>query len=384
MWINRIIEKSVLNAAASRPAVLITGARQTGKSSLLRTIFPSIKHCTLDRPAFAQAAKESPGLFIDDLGTPVMIDEIQYAPELFREIKPRIDQHRDSFGSYILTGSQRFELMAGVGESLAGRIRIIELNTLCAQELRQAELDASQYLWKGGYPELWANPALKSDEFFEDYIATYLERDLHRILNVSSIRDFRRFILACAVRVGQLINFSDLGRDIGITTNTIKSWINTLDASGLIHILPPYHANIGKRLTKAPKLYFADHGLLCHLLNIHNHEQWHQHPQKGSLWENLVLSEYIKTHGYKPGLNLFFYRDQNGVEIDFVIEAEGKIKLVEAKASERPEPQKLHFNKVAPLFSSAQVETCLACQMQSETSLMMKDYRMINPLLHGV
>lgn len=384
MWIPRHLESELVRATQTRPVVLLTGARQTGKSSLLQHAFPSVPAKSLDRPTVAQAASESPDRFLEDVGTPVILDEVQYAPGLFREIKPRVDRDRNAYGRYILTGSRRFELMAGISETLAGRIRVLELGTLSAAELRAAGIDIADYRWRGGYPELWANPGLDSEAFFEDYIAAYLERDLNQIINVSSLRDFRRFMLACAVRAGQLLNYSELARDVGVRANTIKSWINALDAGGLIYVLPPYYANIGKRLTKAPKLYFADHGLLCHLLNIRSTSVWNEHPHRGALWENLVLCEYLKTRNLRPGHNLFFYRDQNAVEIDFVIDEGTTLELIEAKAAERPDPRKLNFEKVASLFPKHRIVSTLACGAREPTPLTMRDYKLLNPLLHDV
>lgn len=384
MWVQRQLRKNLEQAAALRPVILLTGARQTGKSSLLQRTFPDIPAVNLDRPAAAQAAIDAPEQFLDDHGTPLMLDEVQYAPGLFREIKPRVDARRMAGVQYLLTGSQRFELMGGVSESLAGRIRILELGTLSAAELRAAELDVDAYRWRGGYPELWAQPKLSQREYFEDYVATYLERDLHQVIHVASLIDFRRFIVACATRVGQLINFSDLARDVGIAANTARNWLHALDATGLIHVLPPYFANIGKRLTKAPKLYFADHGLLCHLLSIHDEAALRQHPHAGAVWENLVLAELVKTRQLKPGRNLFFYRDQNAVEIDFVIETDAALELIEAKAAERPDRRKLNFRKVAPIFADRAITCTLACQTPEPKPLTMADYRMLNPLRHPI
>lgn len=383
MWIARSLEEDLLRASKTRPAILLTGARQTGKSSLLKKLFSQLPYQTLDRPAVAQAAIEAPDAFLNQLGMPVILDEVQYAPSLFRELKPRIDTSRVN-GSYILTGSQRYALMQGVSESLAGRIRVLELGTLSALELRSANFYSNEFLCRGGYPELWSNPALRADEFFEDYVATYLERDLNHVLNVANLRDFRRFILACAARAGQLLNYTELARDVGITGHTAKTWVNALDASGLIYILPPYHANVGKRLIKAPKLYFADHGLLCHLLNIKTVSAWNEHSMRGALWENIVLCEYVKVRKLRPGYDLFFYRDQNSVEIDFVIEADGGVELIEAKSAERPEAKKLNFSKVAPLFSNKKVKAVVACMTQEERALQMKEYRVLNPLRHDV
>ena len=383
MWIARKLHSDLERAAKTRPVVLLTGARQTGKSSLLAKVFPNAEFITLDRPAITQAALESPDQFLNGLSVPAVLDEVQYAPNLFRAIKPRVDENRQTNGQYILTGSQRFQLMEGIGESLAGRLRILELGTLSAAELRAAGINIAHFHWRGGYPELWSQPEeLLHKEFFEDYIATYLERDLHQIINVASLRDFRRFMQACAIRVGQLMNFTDLAKDVGITANTAKRWVNALDAGGLIHVLSPFYTNIGKRLTKAPKLYFADHGLLAHLLNTHSQESWASQPLRGALWENLVLCELVKTRQLKTGSELFFYRDQNGVEIDFLVDQGNQLELIEAKASEQPNHRKLNFSKVVPLFPKHQIECFVACDTQEKIALKLGKYWLVNPVFH--
>lgn len=388
MWINRLITPKIEQALTSRPVVMLTGARQTGKSSLLQRLLPKAEYITLDRVSVAMEAEENPAHFFERLGSKTILDEVQYAPSLFRELKILVDKDRNTYGRWILTGSQRFVLMKHIQESLAGRISILHLETLSAKELRHSptpfKKEPTTLLWKGGYPELWANPAIDSAMYFEDYIQTYLERDLNEIIKAANLRDFRRFITLCATRVGQLLNYSDIAKDVAVSANTIKQWISILEASGIICILPPYYGNINKRLIKAPKLYFCDTGLLCNLLNVNDYEGWYSHPQKGNLWENFVLNEYMKTTASAPGKNLFFYRDKNNVEIDFVIEKGGSIALIEAKVAERINERGLNFNKVRAVFEDKKVDCIVACGIQERRPLQLKNYNLVNPLLHDL
>ena len=342
MWIERDYAVKIKDAVKTRPVVLLTGVRQAGKSSLLQRLYKDAEYVTLDRIILAEEAEENPTLFLERFKNHVIIDEIQYAPSLFRDLKIKVDENRDLKGKWILTGSQQFILMRHVSESLAGRVRILTLGTLSAEELNRTNLlkNKRDLLWKGGFPELWAEK-LDAKEFYEDYIQTYLERDLKQILNVTSLRDFRRFLLLLAIRVGQLLNYSELSKEIGVAVNTIKAWVNALEVSGLIILLTPYYNNLGKRLIKAPKLYFCDNGLVSALLNIDSLDTLEKSPHLGNIWENFVLSEYLKK-GFVSGKDIFYFRDTNGVEIDFVIEKKGEVFLVEAKHSERPNPAKLN------------------------------------------
>ena len=382
MWIDRICGDKVESLAAARPVVLLTGARQTGKSSLLQHRFPNIQYVTFDHLRQVEAARESPGKFLDQFEGSVILDEIQYVPELFREIKIKVDVDRESYGKWILTGSQRFELMETVSESLAGRISIVNLETLSAEELRNSSgLRVEDHLWKGGYPELWSNTNLDVSDFFESYIRTYVERDLKQIVDVKNLGDFRRFIKILAMRVGQLLNYRDISGDVGVSDVTIKKWIHALEMSGVIYLLPPYYANIGKRLTKSPKLYFADHGLACYLLAVDISATWQSHVHRGNLWENFVMMELVKTQSLTPGKDLFFYRDHNGVELDFVIERGLNLLLIEAKVGERIDSRKLNFGKVVPLFEKKHpVTTVVAHNIDDDVALQQKGYLSFNPL----
>ena len=388
MWIDRLLKERVEKACATRPALLLGGARQTGKSSLLRRMLPDAEYVTLDRVALAAEAEESPNRFLDRFKRQVILDEIQYAPALFRELKIRIDADRQAYGRWILTGSQRFQLMAGISESLAGRIGLLQLETLAAKELRDSghfsKSEIETCLWRGGYPELWANSRLRPQIFYEDYIQTYLERDLKALVQASNIRDFQRFIQICATRAGQLLNLTDMAKDVGVSAKTIKSWIGALEASGIVYLLSPYFANIGKRLAKSPKLYFSDNGLLAHLLNITNRQAYERTPMNGQIWENLVFTEIVKTLDVQPGRNLFFYRDQNAVEMDFVIELGGRLFLIEAKSGERVDSRKLNFRKVAKLFPSLRPKCILMCPTPEETPVHLAEHTIVNPLLHNL
>lgn len=386
MWINRQLKTDLKKALKSRPVVLLTGARQTGKSSLLRHELPDTTYISFDYIVHAEEAAANPSSFLNQFSSHVILDEIQYAPSLFRELKIRVDEQRKEYGKWILTGSQKFPLMQNISESLAGRIAILNLETLSAKELRDCGFFSQDQiintLWQGGFPELWANEELTPERFFLDYIQTYLERDLKSIINVKNLSDFQRFIRLCATRVGQLLNHNDLANAIGVSSVTIKTWMSALQTAGLISLLPPYYANIGKRLVKAPKLYFSDQGLLCSLLNITSLQDFLAHPNRGELWENFVYMEYVKSGQLLPGRHIFFYRDKNGVEIDFMIETRGEQWLVEAKAMERVDSRKLNFHKVAKHFPKSR--SMLACMLNEKRTIQLKDYNMVNPLLTDV
>jgi len=383
MWIERDYSARIKDAVKSRPVVLLTGIRQAGKSSLLRKLLNDAEYVTLDRILLAEEAEENPTIFLDRFDKQVIIDEIQYAPSLFRDLKVRVDENRKIKGRWILTGSQQFVLMQHATESLAGRIRILNLGTLSATELNRAKLlrNRRDILWKGGFPELWAEN-LDPKEFYEDYIQTYLERDLRQILNVTNLRDFRRFLSMLAIRTGQLLNYSEISKEVGVAVNTIKAWVSALETSGIITLLPPYYNNLGKRLIKAPKLYFCDNGLIASLLNIASLEALENSVYLGNIWENFVFSEYLKE-GFIAGKDIFFFRESNGIEVDFVIEKEGEVNLVEAKHSERPNPAKLSINRIAPLFKRS-VNSVVACNLEETGVISLKDYSLYNPLYGSI
>lgn len=320
---------------------MLTGARQTGKTTLLHHLFPERRSVTLDLPQDAALAEDSPTEFLRRHPAPLLVDEVQYAPKLFRHLKVVVDASK-ARGQFVLTGSQRFVLRKEVSESLAGRAAVLELHPLSCEELGDTffELVAKgglvAALSRGFYPALWEDPELPSVEFHRSYLATWLERDLRQMLNVGSLRDFERLIRACAARSAQLLNKSELARDVGVSLSTTTQWLSVLEAAGLIVILEPWFENPTKRLVKTPKLYFTDVGLLAFLLGL-DARALETFSGRGALWETAILGELIKwREAHHPEAKLWFYRDRDGVEADFVVDRGGRRFALDAKLGELP------------------------------------------------
>lgn len=338
MWIPRDVEARLRRSARTRPVVVLTGARQTGKTSTLRRLFPHHRFVSLDLPTEAEQAEKEPEAFLRRHPAPAIIDEVQYAPALFRHLKAAVDAHRSRNGQYLLTGSQKFTLMKGVSESLAGRADIVELETLSLAEIRRA-LPATRpesAIVRGGFPELHANPKIDSVAFHNSYLATYLERDVRSLANVGSLRDFERFLRACALRSANLLNKADLARDVGIAPSTANQWLSMLEASGQVVLLEPWFSNRTKSIVKSPKIYLADTGVLCALLNIRSAEALRQSPSAGAVWETFVFAQlrHRERRAGRAG-SLYFWRDRTR-EVDFVADAGGRLELFEAKWTELP------------------------------------------------
>jgi predicted AAA+ superfamily ATPase len=356
---------------------------QAGKTTLIKLAFPNHHFISLDLPSRAEQAERSPGSFLQEFPPPVIVDEIQYAPGLFRHIKARIDADRHEMGQFILTGSQKFPLMREVADSLAGRAAIVELENLSSTELGlAAEADWTDILARGLFPELWRQPELSSVEFYSSYVATYLERDVRQILNVHSLRDFERFLRSCAARSGQLLNLSDLSRDVGIKPQTARDWLSVLEASNQVSLLEPYFENIGKRIVKSPKLYINDPGLLCFLLGL-NARALLTSPLVGTVWETFVYAEFRKHAQAAPApASLWYYRDAQGREIDFVEIRDGRIHLFEVKWMESADPRWIGIlDEAAGVFSRSKVYTSgekyLLCRTTS--SFYQEGTRVIHP-----
>ena len=338
MWIPRTIEARLKRAARTRPALVLTGARQTGKTATLRRLFPAHGFVSLDLPTEAEQAEKEPEAFLRRHPAPVIIDEAQYAPALFRHLKAAVDARRGRNGQFLLTGSQKFTLMKGVTESLAGRADIVELETLSLAEIRGAlpRTGVEAAIVRGGFPELYANAEIDAVAFYNSYLATYLERDVRSLANVGSLRDFERFLRACALRSANLLNKADLARDVGIAPSTANQWLSMLEASGQIVLLEPWFSNRTKSIIKSPKLYLTDTGLLCALLNIRSEESLRQSPAAGAVWETFVFAQ-LRQRERRAGRqgSLFFWRDRTR-EVDFVAEDGGRLELLEAKWTELP------------------------------------------------
>jgi len=338
MWISREVEPRLQRSARTRPVVVLTGARQTGKTSTFRRLFPNHGLVSLDLPTEAEQAEKEPREFLRRHAPPVIIDEVQYAPGLFRYLKAAVDANRTGNGQFLLTGSQKFTLMKSVSESLAGRADIVELETLSLAEIRNALPKAviDSVIVRGGFPELNADADIDQVAFYNSYLATYLERDVRSLANVGSLRDFERFLRACALRSANLLNKADLARDVGISPTTANHWLSTLEASGQVVLLEPWFSNRTKSIVKSPKLYLADTGLLCALLNIRSEEALRQAPAAGAIWETFVFAQLRdrERHAGRVG-SLFFWRDRTR-EVDFVVDVAGQLELFEAKWNEVP------------------------------------------------
>jgi predicted AAA+ superfamily ATPase len=319
--------------------IVLTGARQTGKTSTFLRLFPDHTFVSLDLPTEAEQAEKEPRSFLQRHPPPVILDEVQYAPALFRHLKVAVDAHRTRNGQFLLTGSQKFTLMKNVSESLAGRADIVELETLSFAEIRVAlpQIGVETAIVRGGFPELYANPEIDLVAFYNSYLATYLERDVRSLANVGSLRDFERFVRACALRSANLLNKADLARDVGIAPSTANNWLSLLEASGQVILLEPWFSNRTKSIVKSPKLYFADTGLLCALLNIRSEEALLQSPAAGAVWETFVFAQ-LRARERRAGRmgSLFFWRDRTR-EVDFVVDVGGRLELFEAKWTELPD-----------------------------------------------
>jgi predicted AAA+ superfamily ATPase len=339
MWITRKYEITLKKLFNQFPAVVLTGPRQVGKTSLLKRIFPEFSYVSLDLPSYALKAEQNPAEFLAEFKEPLIIDEIQYAPSIFRYLKTVIDMNKKP-GRFILTGSQNFLLMQGIAESLAGRCGILNMLNLSVSEFEGSEIrfNENTYIFNGGFPELYKENDVQIDPhfWFVSYLSTYLERDVRNIMNVGSLRDFERFLRAAAIRTGNILSFTDLARDVGIAVNTAKTWISILQASGQIFLLEPYHRNLGKRLVKSPKLYICDSGLACFLMGFENWGSLIKSSAIGQIWETHIVMQIVKMF-YSKGkiIPLWFWQVQQGNEIDILIEQGGRFIAVECKFAEQ-------------------------------------------------
>lgn len=339
MWIDRRMSAQTLAAARQFPALVVTGARQTGKTTLLRHLFPEASFASLDLPSAAAQADERGEEFLGSYPEPVLLDEVQYAPGLFRYLKVAIDAHREVRGRFLMTGSQKFALMHALSESLAGRCAVLELDTLASVEILAAlpgeTILPEEILWRGGFPELWRVRDVEPRLFYASYVATYLERDVRLALQVGNLRDFERFLRACALRSGQILNLTDLARDVGIAGSTARSWLSVLEASSQVVLLEPYFNNPTRRLIKTPKLYFRDTGLLCFLLGLESPAALASSSLSGAVWETFVLGQILRERAAMgSAAQVYFWRDAHDTEVDFLIEQNARVRLIEAKWAE--------------------------------------------------
>ncbi len=315
------------------PFVTVTGPRQSGKTTLCRAALPELAYVNLESPEHRQFAEDDPKRFLARWPGGVVLDEIQRVPSLLSWLQVFADEHGGN-GLYVLTGSGQFLLSDAIDQSLAGRTALLRLLPFSIDELRVAGVDAGvdEMLFSGFYPRIH-DQGLDPRQALGDYIETYVERDVRRMLEVRNLTAFQRFVRLCAGRVGQLLNLSALGADAGVTHVTARHWLSVLEASYVVFRLPPYHGNVNKRLVKSPKLYFHDVGLASWLLGIESRRQLQTHPLRGALFENAVVTEVLKhacNRGRRP--EIFFFRDSTGLECDLLYPSEGRILAIEAKS----------------------------------------------------
>jgi len=372
MYIKRTITNILHKAGSQFPVLLITGPRQVGKTTCLRhSAEPHRTYVTLDDPQARMLAMEDPGLFLQRFAAPVLIDEIQYAPELLPLIKIAVDSHANK-GDYWLTGSQQFHLMANVSESLAGRVGILQLLGFSTSELAGNVDDAIAFsprtfrpagdktlglmelyerIWRGCFPAIAIDNQMDRDLFYGSYVQTYLQRDVKSLMNVGDEMAFMKFLRAAAARTGQMLNIADIARDTDIAPNTAKKWLSVLEASGLVFLLEPYHNNLTKRLVKAPKLYFLDTGLAAYLTQWSSPQTIEAGAMSGAFFETWVIAEVIKSYWHTgKSAPIYYYRDTDKKEIDLLIVQDGTICPVEIKKTTAPTKKDVrHFSVLKKL-----------------------------------
>jgi hypothetical protein len=333
-YLPRAISKALLSAARGFPAVVLTGPRRAGKSTLLRRLFPRARYLLLEDPDIQARARSDPRALLDELQPPAILDEIQNVPELFAYVRTRIDHNPRRMGQWLFTGSQEAPLMQGVTESMAGRAAVLQLLPFSLAESDRVSL------LHGGYPEVLARPAGRA-LWFSSYTQTYLERDVRAITNVRDLATFRRFLSLLASRHGQLLNKTDLAAPLGVSVPTIGEWLRVLEITGQVILVPPYFENFGKRLLKSPKVYLGDSGMACYLLGIATQAELERSPFLGALFEGFVAAEILKSQANRGGRKeLYHFRDQQGLEVDFLFPTgRGGLRMVECKASKTVHPR---------------------------------------------
>ena len=334
--IKRAISGTILDMASKFPVVTLTGPRQSGKSTLLKSCFADYKYVSLEDPDIRQLAENDPRGFLKNCGTKCIIDEAQRVPDLFSYLQTIVDS-RDECGQFILSGSHNFLLMERISQSLAGRTSVLKLFPFSIAELQATNIlpnDLDEVLLKGCYPRLY-DKKITAKEYFTSYLQTYVERDVRLLRNIIDMTAFKRFLKLCAANVGSVLNVASLAKDAGISVVTANSWISILEASFVLLRLPPYYKNFSKRVIKSSKIYFCDTGLLCNLLNIFNREQLQESNLRGAIFENLIVIELMKAalfKGEEP--QLYFWRDTNQNEVDLLRETDGKVEAIEIKSGE--------------------------------------------------
>ena len=378
MYIQRHISSTLRQATQQVPAVLVTGPRQAGKTTLLQhETGDSFAYISFDDPVERAFAVSDPAGFLDRFkNQPTILDEVQYVPELFPSLKLRIDRERQRNGGWLLTGSQQFHLMRNITESLAGRVAILDLLPFAIAEMSgQVQSSLEQVLWNGCYPEPAIYPE-KRELWLRAYVQTYLERDVRQLQHIRDLRAFEQFVALAAARHAQECNSAAFGREVGVTLPTAKSWLGLLEASWLLHLLPPFFNNLGKRITKSPKLYMLDPAIVCFLTRQPSAEAALAGAMGAALLEGLIVAEALKVFtnkGMKPAL--WYWRSHDGLEVDLIAQGRGLLIPIEIKLTATPQPQ--HVEGLRRFRALAGSERCsagaLVCRVPE-----------VQPLPHGV
>jgi len=352
----RILARTIQKAMKSFPAIVVTGPRQSGKTTLLKMLFAkSHRFVTLEDPNVRMRAKEDPLRFLEQFGPPIIIDEIQYVPELLSYIKTKIDQKRRP-GQWLFTGSQNFVLMHGISQSLAGRAAVLSLLPFSFSErIEQGErtqemvdwlkglnlhqkceskISLTELILRGNYPEIASKRSVDRQLWCGSYISTYLERDVRNLAQVGDLGQFERFLKLCAIRTGQILNLSELAKEVGMSVPTMKRWLSMLETGHQVYLLYPYYKNLGKRLVKSPKLYFNDTGLASYLLGLNDRDTLINSPNFGNLFETMIVTDFLKRFlhfGQMP--SMYYLRTRDGLEVDLVLELGQKLYLFEIKSA---------------------------------------------------
>ena len=392
MYIRRHIEPVISECLQQFPVLLVTGPRQVGKTTLLQYVCKNFEYVTFDDPLVLREATEETNLFLINNKPPLLIDEVQYAPEIFRYLKIYVDKHKIK-GSFALTGSQAFELMKNVSETLAGRMAIIELKGLSLREMhgiefyrpfvpneeymeeRKKSLSDYTNLWetihRGSMPEL-QDKSISWDRYYSSYVKTYIEKDVRQIVNISDELKFIKFLTALAVRSGELLNVNAIANEVETSADTIKRWLSILQTSGIIFLLEPYSNNILKRVVKAPKIYFYDSGLVCYLARWTSPDTARTGAQAGNIYENFIVSEILKSHlnAGKTISSIYYYRDRDQREIDVVIEEDGKLYPIEVKMTANPtKAMGKHFSALDKIPGKIRQPGIILCQYDKKLYL---------------
>ncbi|MGI6046443.1 MAG: ATP-binding protein [Petrimonas sp.] len=337
MLVYRKIKDSIKQLIDKYPIIALTGPRQSGKTTLLKFLFSDYRYVSLENSDMRNFAETDPKSFLKQYDKYVIFDEVQRVPHLFSYIQSIVDDS-GIMGQFIFSGSQNFHLMRSITQSLAGRVAIFRLFPFDFQELKSAGLlqnDYTEHLFKGFYPAIY-NRDIRPEDFYPNYIETYVQRDVSELLAIQNMSLFRKFLALCATRAGQILNMNSLAKESGISAPTVKAWLSALENSYVVFLLQPYYKNFSKRVIKSPKLYFYDTGLLCNLLRISDVSQINNQAVKGALFENMIISEYVKKkyHKNERQTDLWFWRDSHGNEVDLLIEKPQETEIVEIKATQ--------------------------------------------------